>query len=158
MKIENFATCRGDVTVLIEHKDGYQQQIEFRNTILKAGRNALVSGLANEIGDDFDFFVSRMIFGDGGTQGGVPKQVEETRTGLFGSARVTKPVIANIDPNNNTQVVFTSTVPYDEGNGYTLNEMALQLNNGDYYSMATFPGISKTSTMQITWNWRLSFI
>lgn len=150
--------CKGNIEVVIEYESGKIESINFSNTVLRTGRAALASALSNHIGDDFDFFISKMIFGDGGTQGGVPKQVGDERNGLFGSARVIRPVISNIDPNNETQVVFTSVIPFDEGNGYSLNEMALQLNNGDLYSMATFAGISKTSSMQITWNWRLSFI
>lgn len=150
--------CKGNIEVVIEYESGKIESINFSNTVLRTGRAALASALSNRIGDDFDFFISKMIFGDGGTQGGVPKQVGDERNGLFGSARVIRPVISNIDPNNETQVVFTSVIPFDEGNGYSLNEMALQLNNGDLYSMATFAGISKTSSMQITWNWRLSFI
>jgi phage-related tail fiber protein len=157
MKIDE-SKCKGTIELIIEHKNGQKENIKFDNTVLRSGRAALVSALSNRIGDDFDFFISKMIFGDGGTNGGVPKQVNEERTGLYGSARVTRPVISNIDPNNETQVIFTSVIPFDEGNGYSLNEMALQLNNGDLYSMATFAGISKTSSMQITWNWRLSFI
>jgi phage-related tail fiber protein len=150
--------CKGTVEVLIEYENGKKESINFNNTILRTGRAALASALSNRIGDDFDFFISKMIFGDGGTNGGVPKQVADERSGLFGSARVMRPVISNIDPNNETQVIFTSVIPFGEGNGYMLNEMALQLNSGDLYSMATFAGISKTSSMQITWNWRLSFI
>lgn len=151
-------TCKGTVQVLINYKDGTEKEINFNNTILRSGRSAVAAALANRVGDDFDYFVSKMIFGDGGTVGGVPKQVNDDRTGLFGSARVVRPVISNIDSNNPTQVVFTAVIPYDEGNGYELSEMALQLNSGDFYSMATFAGISKTSSMQITWSWRLSFI
>lgn len=150
--------CKGTIEVLIEYKNGRSDLINFNNTVLRKGRAALAYALSNRIGDDFDFFVNKMIFGDGGTAGGVPKQVDDERMGLFGSARVVRPVISNIDPNNETQVIFTSVIPFDEGNGFSLNEMALQLNNGDLYSMATFAGISKTSSMQITWNWRLSFI
>jgi len=150
--------CRGDVEVNIEFLDGSKKNIEFRNTILTNGREALARSLANMIGSDFDFFISRMIFGDGGSTGGIPKVVKPERDGLFGSARVVKPVVANIDVNNGSQVIFTSVVSFGEGNGYTLNEMALQMQNGELYSMATFPGISKTPEMQITWRWRLSFI
>lgn len=150
--------CRGDVEAIIEWEDGRKETIEFRNTILRTGRTVLAMALANRIGDSFEYFISRMLFGDGGTSGGVPKAVSDGRTGLFGSTQVSKPVIATVDPNNTTQVVFTSVVSFSEGNGITLNEMALQMNTGQLYSMATFPGISKTSQMQITWNWRLSFI
>lgn len=158
MKHSESFSCKGTVEGIINFKDGNKEIINFRNTILRTGRGALALALANRVGDDFDFFISKMIFGDGGTNGGVPKQVGDERNGLFGSARVIRPVISNIDPNNETQVIFTSVIPFDEGNGFELNEMALQLNNGDLYSMATFPGISKTPGMQITWNWRLSFI
>jgi len=154
----DFFSCKGTVTGIINYKNKKQEIINFNNTILRSGRSALAMALSNRIGDDFDFFVSKMIFGDGGTNGGIPKQVGDERNGLFGSARVVRPVISNIDPDNETQVVFTSVVPFDEGNGFELNEMALQLNNGELYSMATFAGISKTSEMQVTWNWRLSFI
>jgi hypothetical protein len=150
--------CRGDVQAILEHRGGEKEIIEFRNTILQTGREALALSLANMIGDDFDFFINRMIFGDGGTTGGVPKMVSADRNGLFGAARVNKPVVANIDAATGTQVIFTSVVAFDEGNGYDLNEMALVMQNGDLYSMATFPGISKTPQTQITFNWRLSFI
>lgn len=151
--------CKGDIKVVIEFANKEKETIEFRNTILRKGRMALASSLANDFGGDFDYFISRMIFGDGGTSGtGVPKQVNTERNGLFGSARVSKPVISNIDPNNPTQVIFTSVVTFEEANGFTLNEMALQMRTGDFYSMATFPGITKTNQMQVTWSWRISFI
>jgi hypothetical protein len=151
--------CKGEISAKIEFVDKKIQTIEFKNTILIKGRMALASSLANEFGSDYDFFISRMVFGDGGTTGtGVPKQVNTERNGLFGSARVSKPIIANIDPNNPTQVIFTSVVTFEEANGFTLNEMALQMKTGDFYSMATFPGITKTNQMQITWSWRISFI
>lgn len=150
--------CRGDVEALIQFRDGSIKNIGFRNTILRKGREALVLSLANRIGDDFEFFISRMLFGDGGVVGSSPKSVSTDRNGLFGSTRVCKPVIANIDPNNASQLILTSVVSFDEGNGFSLNEMALQMNTGDLYSMATFPGVTKTQQMQITWNWRLSFI
>ena len=158
MRQSDFFKCKGTIQGKIEYKNGNKEFINFNNAILRTGRAALALALSNRVGDDFDFFISKMIFGDGGTNGGVPKQVGDERSGLFGSARVIRPVISNIDTNNETQVIFTSVIPFDEGNGFELNEMALQLNNGDFYSMATFPGISKTSGMQITWNWRLSFI
>lgn len=150
--------CRGDVDVLINYSCGAVEKMAFKNTILRKGREALAMSLANRIGDDFDFFISRMLFGDGGVVGSSPKTVQTDRNGLFGTTRVSKPVVSNIDPNNSSQVVLTSVVSFDEGNGFNLNEMALQMNSGDLYSMATFPGITKTQQMQITWNWRLSFI
>jgi phage-related tail fiber protein len=157
--------CRGDIQMVVE-KMGRVEVVEFKNTVLRTGREALALCLANRLGGDFDFFVSKMLFGDGGSVAGSPKSVSADRTALFGTTRVNKPVISNIDPNNGSQVIFTSVVSYDEGNGFDINEMALQLhgsiipssNTPSLYSMATFPGISKTSLMQLTFNWRISFI
>lgn len=149
--------CIGQVEGLIEFNNNFSK-INFNNTVLRKGREALVLSLANRF-DDFDFFISRMIFGDGGLVGESPKSVPTDRNGLFcDTPKISKPVVANIDPNNGSQLILTSVVSFDEGNGLSLNEMALQMNNGDLYSMATFPGITKTQQMQITWNWRLSFI
>lgn len=148
----------GDVEAIIEYKDGRKETIEFRNTILRKGREALASSLANAIGDSYNFFVSRMLFGDDGTNGGVPKYVNTERNGLYGVTRVSKGVISSVDPDIPSQVIFTSVVSFDEGNGYALNEMALQMNNGDLYSMVTFPDLNKTEQIQITFNWRLSFV
>jgi hypothetical protein len=36
--------------------------------------------------------------------------------------------------------------------------MALVMNDGSLYSMATFGDIVKTNTMQITFNWRINYI
>jgi len=148
----------GDVEIIIKHKDGTERRIEFKNTVLRKGREALAASLANEIGDTFDFFICRMVFGNNGTTGGVPKSVNADRNGLFGPAILTKPVISNIDYQIPSQVVFTSIIDFDEANGFTLNEIALQMSNDDYYSLATFADLNKTSLMQITWNWRLSFV
>ncbi len=150
----------GFVSATIEYMDGRPSEVieAVQNTVLRTGREALAKCLAGETGDEFNFFVSRMLFGDGGTAGGVPKYVNTERNGLFGTTRASKPVIATIDPTFPSQVTFTSVVAYSEANGYSLNEMALQMNNGDLYSMSTFPDMGKTALMQITWNWRLAFV
>ena len=159
MEYNELSKPKGCVEMIIEYKDDREtERLSFNNAVLRAGREALAQMLANEIGDSFDFYISRMIFGDSGTSGGTPKFVNTSRSGLFGTTRVNKPVAASIDVEIPSQVVFTSVVGFAEGNGYTLNEMALVMGNGELYSMATFPDLSKTSAMQITWNWRLSFV
>jgi hypothetical protein len=59
---------------------------------------------------------------------------------------------------NKTQVTFTSVLGFDDANGYDLSEMALVLNNDILYSMATFAPLSKTSDIQIIWNWRVNLL
>ena len=131
---------------------------EFKNTILRKGREALAKSLANELGDTYQFYVNRMLFGDGGTSGGSVKYVDTVRNGLFGITRASKSVIAQVDPNIPSQVVFTAVLGFSDANGYAINEMALQMSNGDLYSMATFLDLNKTDQMQITWNWRISYV
>lgn len=156
--IETQIKPKGAVERIIKWKDGRTEVVDFSNAVLRVGREALASSLANDIGDSYDFFISRMLFGDTGTVGGVPRFVNTERTGLFGITRAIKPVISTIDPNLRTQVVFTSVLDYEEANGFALSEMALQMNNGSLYSMATFADLNKTSLMQITWNWRISYV
>lgn len=151
----------GEVEGIIEHRNGTKEFLSFKNTVLNAGRATLAKSLANQIGDSgFSNYVAYMVFGQGGTSGGSPKYVGAERTSLF--SQITggsKPVIANVDGG---QVIFTSVLTFDEfGPGHapqTIDEMGLRLANNDLYSMVTFPILTKTSSMQITWNWRLTFI
>jgi len=158
MNTEEPVEVNGYVTVNIEYKDGRQEKREFKNTILRKGREALAKSLANDLGDTYQFYVNRMLFGDGGTAGGSVKYVDTVRNGLFGITRASKSVIAQVDPNIPSQVVFTAVLGFSDANGYAINEMALQMSNGDLYSMATFLDLNKTDQMQITWNWRISFV
>jgi hypothetical protein len=148
----------GDIERIIDWRDGSRDVIDYCNTILLTGRRALTASLANAIEDAYEFYITRMLFGDGGTQSGVKKFVDAGRNGLFGVTQVSKPVLANIDNSIPTQAIFTSVIKFDEAIGVTLNEMALQMANGELYSMTTFPDLNKTEDMQITFNWRLNFI
>ena len=155
--IESIKT-KGDVEVICEWKDGTTESFEIPNTILKLGRQALAKSLANDIGDTYDFYITRMLFGDGGATGGVKKFVNAGRQGLFGVTRLAKPVVSNVDSSVPEQVIITSVIAFDELVGVAINEMALQMANGSLYSLTTFPDLSKTENMQILFNWTLSFI
>jgi len=158
MNTEELIQPKGTLEVVIEYDNGKKEKRIIDNTVLRRGREALASSLANDFGDVYDFFISRMLFGDSGTNGGVPKFVNSDRNGLFGITRANKSVIAIIDVNLPSQVVFTSVLTFEEANGIALSEMALQMNNGDLYSMVTFADLTKTSSMQITFNWRNNFV
>lgn len=151
----------GFVTGVIEYKDGRKEEISFKNTILLKGRKALASSLARSFEGEYKFYISRMIFGNGGTVGGSKKVVNTNRNGLFGDEVASKPVISSVDGNMPYQVTFTSVLRFDEpisGGTVKLNEMALQMSTGDLYSMVTFADLNKSPDMQITFNWRLSFV
>jgi hypothetical protein len=151
-------TCQGFYEIEIKNLDGEITKIERKNTVLRTGRLALVKVVTNELGSYSSLYINRIIFGNGGTSGGQPKFVDVNRTGLFGATVLDKTVISSIDPTNSTQAIFSTVVTYSDANGYTLNEMALVLNDGTLYSMATFGDIAKTSSMQITFNWRINYI
>lgn len=154
---EDFGS-HGDVEIIVENKKGERRSYLRPNTVLLSGRRSMARMLANDIGDSFQFYISRMIFGDGGTQDGVKKYVNANRDGLFGVTRISKPVLSNIDNSVPAQVIFTSVIKFDEGVGLTLNEMALQQANGNLYSMSTFPDLNKTEDLQITFNWRINYV
>jgi hypothetical protein len=160
--IEEIMKPHGDVEIIIEGLDGsftkLVKKIYVRNTILATGRLALAASIANDFEGPYNFFVHQMIFGDGGTTAGTPLYVQSSRNSLFGTTRASKFVSASIDPNNQSQVTFTSVLTFNDANGYSLNEMALVMNTGDFYSMTTFSDINKTSAVQITFNWTISFI
>jgi uncharacterized protein YabE (DUF348 family) len=99
-----------------------------------------------------------MLFGNGGTVGGVPRFVHVEQNGLFGLQVLSKPVVSSIDISMPQQAIFTSVIAFDEAVSQTLNEMALQMANNDIFSMATFADLNKTSDMQITYNWKILFI
>lgn len=148
----------GTVSIEIQWKDGKKEVKEFSNRVLRSGRIAQTKALANDFGSSFEYFVIGISFGSGGTAGGSPRYIDDTRTGLFGPTITTKPVISSINSDMPTQVVFTSVLAFDEAVGDIVNEMALKLASDDYYSMATFGDITKTSSMQLTFNWKINFV
>lgn len=157
MILESIRT-KGEIDIIKEWRNGIKEITEVKNTILLTGRSALAKSLANSIGSNYNFYITKMVFGDGGTTNGVKKYVNAGRNGLFGVTQISKPTISTLDSTIPAQVVFTSVIRYDEGVGVTLNEMALQMANGDMYSMTTFPDLNKTADMQITFNWRINFV
>jgi hypothetical protein len=152
----------GIVEVIISYRDGkderFEQTFEVRNRILRTGRIDLVKALANDFGLTYSYFITGITFGSGGTVDGAPRYIDETRSGLFGPTVITKPVISSINSDFPTQVTFTSVLTYDEAVGSIINEMALRMANGEYFSMTTFGDLTKTSSMQTTFNWKISIV
>ena len=151
-------SVKGHVFFDIEYKDGHKEKIDFPNTVLINGKRVAPLVLANQIGNTFDYYVTKMLFGDGGTDSGTKKYVSANRNGLFGVTRLAKPVVATIDNLLPTQVNFTSVVKFEDAVGVILNEMALQMSNGDLYSMTTFSDLTKTDEMQITITWQIYYL
>ena len=159
MNISDPTRTRGDVFRLIEYKDGRKEMAAFRNTVLDNGKMALTASLANQYVDKYNFYVQSMIFGDGGVVDGGEQFIASGRNSLFGTTRsqlFVSPVIDNTVP---SQVIFVAVMGFDDNaNGYSLSEMALQMANGQLYSMVVFPILQKTPLMQITWSWSCQFL
>jgi hypothetical protein len=150
---------KGTVERIIQYKDGKIEKSVIENTVLTTGQMALAASLANQFGGQYNYFISNMIFGNGGTTASnIPKFVPNYQTGLFGTTVANPYVVAVINPQIPTQVIFTSVLGYNTANGQILNEMALVMNNGQFYSMTTFPNLTKNSNMSITWTWTNSFL
>jgi len=148
----------GKIFCTVINENGTFAKMAVRNKVLLSGREALAKSLANQFTGTYNYYIARVLFGANGTVSGTPRFVEDQRDGLFGPVTLTKPVIASIDPMIPNQVTFTTTVNFSELIGQPINEMALEMANGDLFSMATFGDINKTGTMQLIWNWRLNFV
>lgn len=151
----------GEVEALIEYDDGRTERHVRRcdlNIVLNNGKAAQARSLAGDIGSAFTNYVCKMLFGTNGTVGGVPRFVDAGRSGLFGPTLIAKNVTSIINPSAPNTVIFTTVLTFSDANGSSINEMALQMANGDLYSMVTFGDVTKTSSMQITYSWSLSLL
>ena len=154
--------------IIIEEKNGNKTILPFKNAILKTGREAIIKALTHTLqacsNTDgqfeyaFPYFIKNMLFGNGGEIGGVPRSVNANQNGLYGVTVASKQVNSLINPSNLSQGVFTAVLTFNDGNGYTINEIALQMASGDLYSLSTFNGIAKTNQMQITFNWNINIL
>ena len=150
-------TLKGEVTIEIDYGDHKETRV-IPNTVLLGGKGAVIASLANDIGGSFTNYIDRMVFGDGGEESGVPKQVKASYTTLFGQTRAQVSATPSRPPDVVNQVTFTSVLTTSHANGFTLNEAALQMGNGSLFSLVTFSGIPKTSTMTLTFNWSMTVV
>jgi len=104
----------GTIDLVIKWDDGRIEHRQMRNRILRSGRILMAQALANQFGAAFQFFVTGISFGSGGTTGVAPRYIDDTRTGLFGPTITTKSVISSIDPTTPTKATFTSVLTFDE--------------------------------------------
>jgi len=146
---------KGFVDVTIQYDDGTTEVSNFTNAVMVNGKLAISKILLNQIGDVNSFFINRMLFGDGGRNGGVPRIINSTNNNLYGTVRVVKPVSSSVNPNDATEIRFSSTLGKEDGNGIHIDELALQMENGDLFSMTTWSGFTKTNNMQITFGWKI---
>lgn len=158
--MNNLIEVSGHVYLTIDYATGEQEKLDFKNQVLRLGRNALANVLTNNVSAAFNLYISRMIFGTNGTMSGTPREVEDTRTGLFGPVLLNKPVISNVNQSLPSQAIFTSVIAFNEAVGSSLSEMALLTADGNLFSMVTFGDVTKGSNplSQLTFNWEIMFV
>ena len=155
--MQEFLQPKGSIEIIVQHKDG-TTTMYVNNTVLQAGREALAASLSHAFGSNYEFYIDTMVFGTGGVDGNnIKKSIDASRNSLWNEAKE-KPVSAIVDTVRPHEAIFTSVLPFDDGGDLEISEMGLRMANGDLYSMATFPNITKTDSIQITWNWRVSFV
>jgi hypothetical protein len=134
---------------------GETRIIEFHNMVLNGGKEFLAKCLL----EGSKPIIANILFGDGGTEdNGQPKEVSPSRDKLHGITRIKKSVIAQVDPETPTQVIFSIVVDENEGNEHPLNEMGLELSDGTLFSLSTFSNLNKTDQMEISYWWFVSFV
>jgi hypothetical protein len=151
---------KGEIEATITHLDGRIEKRAMKNTVLLLGRNALANSLAGQYGGSYQYNITHMLFGSQGTDGSdIPKYVDASRIALYDTSAGSRATSGAIDPLRPNEVIFSVALTWDDLGTTTgvINEMGLQMANGSLYSMATFPIVTKTTTMQITWSWRISF-
>jgi len=146
----------GYIQAKIKYKNNYVKILRFKNQVLNKGKNFLAKCLLGESKDNI--YVANILFGDGGTVNGIPKEVHPSIEHLNGVIRIKKSVVSQIDPESPAQAIFTVIVGEEEGNDFTMNEMGLELSDGSLFSLSTFADFNKTDQMEVTWGWNINFL
>lgn len=154
--MDDLIKTKGFIQAKIKYKNTDKIEIlKFNNQVLNNGREFLASSLLE---GHKKLWIANVLFGDGGSTKDGPKEVTPMQDKLNGVVRLRKPVVAQIDPEIPTQVIFSVITGEEECNGFTLNEMGLELNNESLFSLSTFSDFNKTDQMEIAWSWVVCFI
>jgi len=141
---------KGFIEAKIRYKNTNKIKIiRFNNQVLNGGKEFLAKQLLE---GSPNLHIAYMLFGDGGTIGGQPKEISPSQDKLNGVTRIKKPVVAQSD-SELPQVIFSVIVEDNEGNDSPLNEMGLELSDGTLFSLSTFADLNKTDQMEISWSW-----
>lgn len=127
-----------------------------KNTVLDSGKSSLAKSLTNNVSSPYEFYINQMVFGSGGEDGNSQKTIDTSRTSLYYQTLAVN-VSSSWDINYPTKALFVATITSGQINGTTVNEAGLVNQNGDLFSMVTFPGLSKTDEIQLTLNWEILF-
>jgi len=147
---------RGHIIGKIRYLNGSVEHFDFPNTVLNCAKVRMADFLINE--SPKPIHITHVLFGDGAFEAGEKKEPSPTRTSLFGIVRANKKVVRQVDPEIPTQLIFSITLENEDANGHVLNEMALQMNDGELFSISTFPNLTKTDDFAVDWLWIVNFV
>lgn len=147
---------KGYIQARIRYKNNKIETLIFKNQVLNTGKIFLAKCLLEDYKGTVH--VANMLFGDGGTQNGTPKEVSPSAQNLNGVTRIKKSVVAQINPDSPMEAIFTVIIGENEGNDFVTNEMGLELSDGSLFSLSTFADLNKTDQMEITWGWSITFM
>ena len=156
--IQEDIKTKGSIEIIVKNIKTNKIETRYKNnTVLLSGKANMAKCLASEVNDPFDFYINSMEFGTGGLDGGTPKTVNSDLNSLYTSAGVEVLVGRSWSNSLPQEASFTGTLNSETANGIDLSEAALKMADGTYFSLATFPALSKTSDLQITLNWTIIF-
>jgi hypothetical protein len=147
---------KGYIQAKIKYKNEKIEILRFKNQVLNKGKSFLARCLLEE--NKSTIYIANMLFGDGGTINGIPKEVSPSIEHLSGVTRIKKAVVSQIDLESPMQAIFTVIIGEEEGNDFTMNEMGLEFSDESLFSLSTFADFNKTDQMEITWSWNVSFL
>jgi len=137
--------------------DGTTKQERIKNTVLMGGKTVLAKALS-QIYEEYDFFIDKMVFGSGGKSGSSIKTIDPSATTSLFHQEFEIAAVNGWDIDYPNMARFTGTIG-SATPGYTLdlNEMGLMTSSGQLFSMVTFSGFTKSSSIEFTLNWTIVF-
>lgn len=142
---------RGEVSLIIQRPSGVRR-IVVRNTITYVGLNALLALLAQAGTTPGDYAMRTLVPGTNGTP---PTPGDLSLGAPLGAPDQITLSAPNFSHNTATrELIVTGTLSTSQGNGSTLREIGLALDNGDLFARQVHPGVEKDGSMSITYSWR----
>lgn len=154
----------GLVTSTLYVDDEMVDEKTFPNTVLRSGRRLLAAAMGgNLLSSGFDAFINRMAFGNGGTDmSNRAIKVPETATTFLGGASNIKDVVptkAIMGQGDAPSVTFNSLLPQSAlSNGTRVTQIGLMMANDSFYSITTWGGFEKDSSVSNSISWRLTWL
>jgi hypothetical protein len=170
MKLADKFSIRGDLGIYLDYGNGKEKFFEEQNLIVNAAKLILLKSVYLSSSTDY---ISSLRVGTGGTVdvlGVVPKMEEPTQTGLITvipgvSSSVNGqdiPGVATLvtpSPNEaDLSVTFLASIDNSKANGYVISEVGLFTTGGSMFNVKNHPGITKSSSFAVHYEWTIRIL